>query len=573
MNGSRGNRKGAARFDPRGAPVARDGDGEVLNTNVQPGLRERLSATLLADARGPTPFVLTIAGALTMLLALPPNSCGLLAGVAMVPLLIAIVSATTMRRAFLCGWLFGTLLVALAIAWLEPAVQRFGEFPSWLSWALFALVVSQSGLTLGVFAALLIRVRRRFPVLPMAMLAPILLTTAEFIVPRPFDWNIGVTLASHPWITQVADITGIIGLSFLIAMVNGALFDAFAAKLRRRALPWWSLACTLTMIAASLAYSQYRIADIDSRRSLAPALRIGAVQGNISLSDGSDPDLAPRLLERYLRKSQQLVRRGAELVIWPETAFPYLHVMTPGAAQTEVTRVMRELGVPLLVGMVSEGSATPGTDFDLYNSVYLIAANGHIQGRYDKHRLFPVREYIPLGDYFPFLNEWFSPRYTAGAQRTVLPLGPHRIGPMICYEDIQPGFVRDLAPLRPNLLVTLSNDSWFGADAAPQQHMALAVFRSIEMRLDMVRVSTNGVTAIIDAAGRVTVQTRAVDPETLPGVKAFGLIGTVAMLDGGHSFYARFGPIFAWLNLLAALALLVVPVVSRSTSSTPTASV
>ena len=279
-----------------------------------------------------------------------------------------------------------------------------------------------------------------------------------------------------------------------------------------------------------------------------------------------------RAHSRYLRKSQQLVGRGAELIIWPETAYPYFHATSPEPAQTdEVTRMMRELGVPLLTGMVTVGSATPGSDFTLHNSVYLIAADGRIQGRYDKHLLFPVREYIPLGDFFPALKEWFPPGYAAGAQRTILPLGPHRIGPLICYEDIQAGFVRDLALLRPNLLVTLSNDTWFGPDAA-RQHMALAIFRSIEMRLDFVRVSTNGVSAIIDAAGRVTVQTRAVEPETLSGVQAFGLTGTVAMLDGGDTFYARFGPIFAWLNLLATLALLVVPVVSRSTSSTPTGS-
>lgn len=557
MNGSRGDRDGAARLDQRPAPVARDGDDPVLNTNAQPDLRERLRAVLLADARWPTQCVFTIAGAMVMLLALPPNPCGLLASVAVVPLLFAIASAKTTGRAFLCGWLFGTLLVALAINWLEPALQRFGEFPSWLSWALYALVVSQSGLTLGVFAAAQFRVRRRFPAWPMALQAPVLLTTAEFIVPRPFDWNIGVTLASHPWITQVADITGVIGLSFLIAMVNGALFDALAAKLRGHPLPWRSLACTLTLIAASLGYSQYRIVDIDARRSLAPTLRIGAVQGNISLDDGSDPDLANQRLRRYLDKSQQLVRRGAELIIWPETAYPYFLTTSPGPTEAiEIARTMRELGVPLLTGMVSEGSATPDTESDFYNSAYLIAADGRIQGRYDKHLLFPVREYIPLGDYFPALNDWFSPRYSAGAQRTILPLGPHRIGPLICYEDIQPGFVREFAPLRPNLLVTLSNDTWFGPGAA-RQHMALAVFRSIEMRLDMVRVSTNGVSAIVDAAGRVTVQTRAVDPETLPGVQAFGMTGTVAMLDGGHSLYARFGPIFAWLNLLAALTLLV----------------
>jgi apolipoprotein N-acyltransferase len=119
--------------------------------------------------------------------------------------------------------------------------------------------------------------------------------------------------------------------------------------------------------------------------------------------------------------------------------------------------------------------------------------------------------------------------------------------------------VRGLAPLQPNLLVTLGSDAHFGADRAPQQHLAMAQFRSIEMRLDTVRAFYNGISAIIDANGRVQVQTRAVDPEALPGVRAFGLTGTVALLDGPRSFYARHGNVFAWLNLLLAFALMVAP--------------
>lgn len=122
-----------------------------------------------------------------------------------------------------------------------------------------------------------------------------------------------------------------------------------------------------------------------------------------------------------------------------------------------------------------------------------------------------------------------------------------------------------LVPLRLNLLVTLSSDAWFGAKDAPQQHLALAVFRSIEMRLDTVPATTNGISVIIDASSRVTVQTRAVDPERLAGVKAFGLTGTVALLDGPRSFYARFGDVFAWLNLLLAAGMLMAPFARRVT--------
>lgn len=520
-----------------------DGHGERV--------RERVTEMLLA----------TLSAGL-MMWAVPPHTLGWLAWVALIPLVFAIATAGTTLRAFVCGWWYGSLLVAVSIHWLAPAIQRFGDLSSISSLVIFALVPIQAGLSMGLFAALLQRAHRAFPALPMAFLAPVMLTSAEFVMPELFDWNTGFTQAAYPGITQITDVTGVIGLSFLIALVNGALFDLGTAMSRRQRLPWRSLCCTLALVAGALVYSDIRLAEIDEARARAPKLKIGVVQGNIALDEMSDPNQDSQQFERYLSKSRQLVRQGAELIVWPEGAYPYVYLrnMTEDWPSGSEFRLTRDLGVPLLVGTTTMSPTPPDVEAVFYNSAHLIAPDGRIAGTYAKHLLFPFNEYVPLSGWFPSLRAHFPmARYNAGQQRSLLSFGPYRIGPLICFEDIKPHFVRDIVPLHPNLLVTLSSDAWFGSEVAPQQHLALAIFRSIELRLDAVRATTNGISAIIDAGGRVTVQTRAIEPARLPGVKAFGLTGTVALLDAPRSFYARYGDAFAWLNLALATVLLLLP--------------
>ena len=399
----------------------------------------------------------------------------------------------------------------------------------------------------------------------MAVQAPILLTCAEFLVPGLFHFHLGLTQAAYPWITQVADFSGVVGVSFLIAMFNGCLYDVFRARLQRHKVPWRALVLTLTLMAAALGYSHLRIGQVDDARRLSPKLRIGVVQSNISVADANNPALSNAQLARHFRKSRQLQRRGAELIVWPETAFPfYVPRHVAGAGQSGLLQFAADtLGVPLLVGAHTVAYTVDSDNnwnesVASYNSAVLVSPNRSTREIYDKHLLLPISEYVPFSSELPWLTAWFpTPRSLPGTQRTALKLGPHRVGALICLEDLNPGFVRGLVPLQPNLLVTLGSDARFGADSVPQQHLAMAQFRSIEMRLDMVRAFYNGISAIIDANGRVQVSTRAVDPEALPGVRAFGLTGTVALLDGPRSFYARYGDVFAWLNLLLAFALLV----------------
>jgi len=129
-----------------------------------------------------------------------------------------------------------------------------------------------------------------------------------------------------------------------------------------------------------------------------------------------------------------------------------------------------------------------------------------------------------------------------------------RLGPLICYEDILAGFTRKAAALGPNLFVNITNDAWFGKTAEPYQHLALAVFRSVEHRLEMVRAVNTGVSAHVDAAGRVRLAGPAVDPDSQPPPQPTALLADAALMERG-GLYAHVGDLFAWLCLATLIGL------------------
>src|SRR5262249_55640343 len=144
--------------------------------------------------------------------------------------------------------------------------------------------------------------------------------------------------------------------------------------------------------------------------------------------------------------------------------------------------------------------------------------------------------------------------FARGDGVTTFPFGAWRVGPMICYEDIIPSFGRRLVAERPNLLVNITNDAWFGDTSEPWEHLALAVYRAVEHRLDVVRAVNTGVSAFVDATGRVRKEGPAVDPEQHPDAKPLALLEEVAMLDAG-GVYGAVGDLFGALNLVAFAAL------------------
>ncbi len=132
---------------------------------------------------------------------------------------------------------------------------------------------------------------------------------------------------------------------------------------------------------------------------------------------------------------------------------------------------------------------------------------------------------------------------------------PRSVGPMICYEDILPRFGRKLAAHHPDIFINITNDAWFGDTTEPWQHLALSVFRSVESRVDMVRAVNTGVSAHIDATGRVVKKTYAIDPLS-NNTPMTSLLANTRLRTAGQTFYAKFGEVFGYLCLALTLLLL-----------------
>jgi len=210
------------------------------------------------------------------------------------------------------------------------------------------------------------------------------------------------------------------------------------------------------------------------------------------------------------------------------------------------TAVQRGYRTPVLFGGITWERAIPGDEKSRilkYNSALLVDGMGRVAGRYDKNYPLLFGEYLPFGETFPVLYEWIpeSGGFVAGRDVEVFPFGEHRIGVMICYEDILPGFARKLASRRPNVIVNVTNDAWFGETAEPYLHLTLSVLRSVESRVMLVRSTNTGVSAVIDPVGRLVGQTSLHDAEVLEA--------ELVMMPGG-TVYERIGDGFSYLLLL-----------------------
>ena len=219
--------------------------------------------------------------------------------------------------------------------------------------------------------------------------------------------------------------------------------------------------------------------------------------------------------------------------------------------------IRRGFSAPTMIGAVMVDPAHE----DGFNSAILLDNQGKVAGYYDKVRLLAFGEYIPGIETFPWLRKFLpegAGRFTAGAGPSLVtftdPRGlPWKLAPVICYEDLLPSYLQSVGKLHPNLLVNLTSDSWFGAKTEPWEHLALAVFASVELRVSMVRSVNSGVSALIDPNGRLLQKTYANDPYRNPRSSDRLQVSAPGM-SGGHTVYAAVGNLFAYLCIAFTLA-------------------
>ncbi len=381
------------------------------------------------------------------------------------------------------GLLFGAGHFGLALSWIVEPFLVEPEVHGWMApFALFGIAFG-----LGLFWAAAAAIGRRGG--PLGLAAAF--TAAEIlrsVVLTGFPW----ALPGHIWIGTPLDQT-----AALIGANGLTLLTLVAAALPLGA-PRAGTAAAVALLGATTAFGLWRLDRPMPDIASAPLVRI--VQPNAAQHLKWDEDEVGRIFDRNLALTRGAA--PADIVIWPETAFPYLLDRAPNA--------LRAVGAAGQGALVILGAQRTDGGYLGWNSLAVVAPDGSVLETYDKHHLVPFGEYIPFGD---LAFEIFGLRafaaqtgaaYSAGPGPQRIDLGPPfgSFAPLICYEAVFPGILNRV-PGRADWIVQITNDAWFGRLTGPFQHFALARLRAIEQGLPLARAANTGITAMIDARGRV----------------------------------------------------------------------
>ena len=484
-----------------------------------------------------------LVGAALYALALPPFGWSALAWVALVPLLLA-VRRSDARAAFGYGLLFGTAGLCAVAWWLPQAVVRYVT----LSWplALFGLLAFSVLLmapTVGLFAAGAAAILRGRKPLRAQIAVAALWTATELFRARVLGqpWALlGHSQYGHPWLIQVAAVTGVYGISFLLALGNVAVADALALVGAGRGLPAAATTLALPAVLTGAVALGGALATPAGSDGVA-TWPVMVVQTNVPPAYRWTEAYAGRQLAAHLAVSETGAR-GAHpaLIVWPEHAVTqYLETQPVLAAQ--LATFARRHQADLLFGVPRYA------DGHTYNSTRLITAAGLNGGYYDKRHLVLFAERRPFGAAATERSdnpEHFTAGTVPGVLQSFVP-----VGVSICHEILYPELIRDDVRAGAALLVNVSNDGWVdgGYGTAGPQHLAMAIFRAVETRRYLVRAATTGISGVIDPYGRVVAQLAA------------GSSGVVTAPVAGRSEltpYVRMGDAFAFGCALVAVAAL-----------------
>ncbi|MEZ4399733.1 MAG: apolipoprotein N-acyltransferase [Kofleriaceae bacterium] len=489
-----------------------------------------------------------VASGVLWILASPPYGVWLLGWLAPWPVAWAIDQAPTPRRAGLWGGGAALVFTVGGFHWMIYLLEVNAHLPTALAVLGLALLGGYHGLVfmLGARLTRALRDRRRDDPRgpwPMALCLPLGYLVVEVVVWTPFPFSVALGQAAVGPLRHLAAFASSVGIVAIMAAVAGAGYDALTRSRRR-----WQPAAGVAAFIVIAVIGSVRVDDDRAPRTIT----VGLVQPNARVDvPRSSRELAGHL-EQLRRASRELEDRGADLVVWSETAYPFgiARDRTEDVDRAHPLSIRGTTTGPLLIGAV-----TVSDDDDRYNSAILVDPDGRFLGRDDKIHRMIGSEYNPLVERFPALEKYLpdgAGSYAGGTRPELLTVTiaghPVRLAIMVCLEDVIPSFGRELAALDPDLIVNLTNDTWFDLDAEPHQHEGLARFRAVEVGVPMVRAVNTGPSSVIDRDGRIIArsETRRDGPPTT-------LLVPVRVGPRARSLYAAVGGPLTWGAALAAL--------------------
>ena len=487
-------------------------------------------------------FILAGLSGLLLIFSQPSFNLFPLAWVGLIPLLVCLNLSSSWKTAFWCGYVAGATFFFGMTYWIALLYPFANIFVTSLG---CAALVAYLAVYPAIFSALLFRLQWKSD-LRYIFIVPVIWTGLEWVrgwMLTGFPWgSMGYSQWNNPYAIQIASITGVHGVSFIIVLLNAAIANLICAR------PFWrrqlkAAALPFFIVIASLAYGAF---TISTPRKTAATIKIALVPGNVPQDEKWDKQNLNKIFKKYVNLIEKANAARADLIVLPETAIPGAIFSAPNAYRQNLEQVLSDGQINLLIG-----APHYNPDSKVYNRVFLLSPDGEEAGSYSKMHLVPFGEYVPLGRYLPNLIQ-FKP-YEPGKTVDIfaVPLTEDaQMGVSICFESVFPNHFRKFVKKGATVMGILTNDAWFEGTAAPHQHFSVAPLRAVENRVSVFRCANGGISCIIDPHGNIITE------QIRPNSDQDFLIAHVPINEQQRTFYTRFGDWFPIICLAVSIILL-----------------
>lgn len=469
-----------------------------------------------------------------------------LAWVGLVPLLIALKSVPNAKSAFHIGYISGLTFFGGLLYWIVLLYPFANIFVTVLG---YAALVAYAALYFAVFALLVHQLPRKSGMLfifPTALFWTGLEWIRSWLL-TGFPWgSMGYSQWNNHAVIQIASITGVYGVSFVVLLFNAAVAYLIISRSDGQKVAK-GVALPVAIVALTFVYGGFCLSESENA---AESVRLGLVPGNVSQAEKWKSEHAPKIFKQYLRLTEKANADNPDVVVWPETSIhPQILSGRAKSYRQRLYGLLKEYQIHLLAG-----SPVREADTKFYNSVFLLSPGGEKLGSYSKMHLVPFGEYVPFSSALPNFIQFET--FAHGKSINLLPLGDikdSKMGIAICFESVFPNLFRKFVAKGADIMGILTNDAWFVGTTAPSQHLSAAPFRAVENRISVFRCANGGISCIIDPFGRIASQT--VTPTQPDGV----LVEDVPLRNHqntGKTLYTRYGDWFPILCLLISLVLI-----------------
>ena len=488
---------------------------------------------------------LSLLSAALLILSFPNFDVWPLAWIGLIPLLV-VASRSHTWPTFFAGWLFGVVFFYCTCYWLTYSMINFGGFPAGVAYA----ALLPGAVVIGIFPAFsvfIIGKTIRAWGSPALLIGPVVWVAFEWIRLQCTGqlWNaIGYSQAYHPQLIGTAGFGGVYAVGFVMVLVNATITFAIVQRRRR------SLVITVAVLIVT-GMVVFGTGATNKRLDPTAEAHVVAVQPNVPMKLVKSVTEMRQLTEHHFSVSEQALKNlpadgKPRLVIWPESPMYFSY----GSDQLLRERIASFAKQHRTFVLLNSQEVAPNDG--LYNSAVLINEEGRLVSQYDKIRLLPFGEYVPLPRWLPGagLITAIVGDFTPGTEYRQMQIGSLRGGVFICIESAYPDIARQFTRDGADVLINISNDGYLGPTAVLRQHLANAVFRAVENGRPVLRVTNTGISALITANGEV----RDATPTYQPDIRVW----TIGRSPNGPTFYALAGDLFVWICVVISFLVLII---------------